>query len=1608
MSFNFKRNTLLLGILSVSVLAGGKAVADDIEIYKNVNAETARNNVFMLMDSSGSLKNYLNGRTIKDQLDEALIGLLTSLPDDSYVGLGRYNHPGGSIIYPVSRLGDESESVKFFRVNSGDDDAYEKADTGEVFRYTETLEFDNRLKTRTVQVSDDYDHAEICSNGTGLAFTTSIIDVENDDSGINCGAGNTYREMNGIMFRGLDFIPEGAGISSARMDFNLYSDSNGQSVADIFVEDTNQPKPYTNMGGFNPSDYLFDRDFVEDGAGVPLSVEWRVPGGEFQDVVSTYNFGNLVENVVGRSDWSDGDGSLSVVLQDGVNAENNNTRLYTHSFSSTYAPRLTLDYYDKSELNQRNDVAIRFENTHIPKNVDVTNGRLVITPSGNSNFVPGGYIDIYLVDATSPADITGDDYNISSRSKESYSERHYFPYKPNNDLPYSIDISDLLEKKFEDSDWNPESGDLMLILRSQHLDSIYSAEAGRDKEPFILFSHDVREDSLGVRDFTYTITNSSDDAQQVGFIIQYMNSTGTSLNLDTNSAIGMVFRNIDIPKLTGDMEIVEAYIEITSRGTSNSETTSSIKVQRSESPSSFGLFNLVKNASYYSNDVTWNLTNSNDDRWVDKNKYQTPDISSLISEHLTSNNWDKGDDIGIGITDISGDRSFYSYDGSQGRKAKLIIKALVPLEDKPETVRETLISKVDDIPADGNTPIPGSLYEVYQYMLGEAVDFGRYRSYDANIRTKRLSADNTFVGGNHYYPNGCSPDNLSSYFCDDERINGDPIYVSPMNQNVCETNHVILLTDGQATGDYPGSFETKSGKDFNDEVESLTGKSCGYYDYQGCSENLAEYMNVSDLFPNIPDKQSIKTHVVAFNETDPNGYMRDIASKGGGTFTTAFSSTQLKDELVKIFDSIYDASATIVTPGVAVNNDNRFEHSNELYYAVFKPSQYTNWTGNVKKYKFNKDSLSGDYKIYDKNGNEAIDGGFFADNSQDFWSDVVDGNNPRLGGAASNLESPRRIYTYVGVDEPKNITLDSSQRVDSSNPNIDKDFLDMSGADDNIYNLVKNWLMGFDINDVDNDGDYTDVRERFGSALHSRPILVSYGGGENTIFTSTNEGFMHAVDSETGEEIFSFIPPEMVKKSQLMVNNEVGDLIYGWDSSLVALRYDENKNGVIDYNTNDFVYLYGGMRRGGDYIYALDVTNAKKTTKGLSNKILFRIKPEAGTPFERMGQTWSQPVVSQISINGQKKPVLIFAGGYDTLHDDNSINSFDDALGNQIYVVDAKTGDLIWWASGSSTGADTEVSGMEFSIPAKPAVIDTNNDGMMDHLYIGDLGGQVFRFDFDNYTSTSSSDFASGKMIAKFGKTDASKYDSEFHKVSSRRMYETPAVAKMEGSNGSDFYGVLVGSGYRAHPLDQSTDEKVFMIKDYEVLNPTVAQYEISSPYVIDDLADVTNQTTVSGSNTAINGKNGWYITLGTQTGFGGEKILGEPIIFAGKAIFTSYLPNATVDGCGVSPGKSVQYSVDMRNGAAASGEENFDYGDRIVVDNIVGITSGAKIIYTDNGNKVLTLTNTTLEDMGVAEGTGIFKDFWYKIVGEELEETIDKIKQKEEADAAEAEEQGQ
>ena len=282
-----------------------------------------------------------------------------------------------------------------------------------------------------------------------------------------------------------------------------------------------------------------------------------------------------------------------------------------------------------------------------------------------------------------------------------------------------------------------------------------------------------------------------------------------------------------------------------------------------------------------------------------------------------------------------------------------------------------------------------------------------------------------------------------------------------------------------------------------------------------------------------------------------------------------------------------------MSPAVSVNAFNRLQHNDEIYYAMFSPQSDARWDGNIKKYKINDD---GD--ILDKNDDNAINSstGYFKDTAHSYWSSAIDGKDTAAGGASGEQSTPRTVYTYTNATAPNSaVNLNATtHKIVNSNTALTSALLNADTADERT--ALINWARGYEYKDS------TTVQKKFiGDPLHSRPTVVVYGGTsasdqDTTIFFGTNEGFLHAINGDTGEEEFAFIPQRLLPNLKDYAEDTAGLKDYGLDGELTIWKNDLNNNNVIydstdTLETGEGVYLYTGMRRGGNSYYALDITD---------------------------------------------------------------------------------------------------------------------------------------------------------------------------------------------------------------------------------------------------------------------------------------------------------------------------------------------------------------------------------------------------------------------------------
>ncbi len=266
--------------------------------------------------------------------------------------------------------------------------------------------------------------------------------------------------------------------------------------------------------------------------------------------------------------------------------------------------------------------------------------------------------------------------------------------------------------------------------------------------------------------------------------------------------------------------------------------------------------------------------------------------------------------------------------------------------------------------------------------------------------------------------------------------------------------------------------------------------------------------------------------------------------------------------------------------------------------------------------------------------------------------------------------------------------------------------------------------------------------------------------------------------------------------------------------------------------------------------------------------------------------------------------------------------------------------------------ADTKIY---YSIPSTVKVIDEDNNGFVDKVYVGDLGGQLWRI--GKVTAQSFPDCDEninnweGQILfrAPTYAVDAVTY--------TRKFFYPPSVTLEHG-----YDLVFIGTGDREAACDTTTGaDRIYSIKDTHG----------STILIETDLVDVTDtQVTAPNLDYAtgdvdLNGRydQGWYIRLVDQNGAAvGEKVLAKSTVFYKTLYITSFTPNN--HPC-LPGGEGKIYAVDYKTGGAVlfigsdiDGDGNPDLTRSLSIGG--GIPSKPVMVITETSRKILISIGST------------------------------------------------
>jgi type IV pilus assembly protein PilY1 len=468
-------------------------------------------------------------------------------------------------------------------------------------------------------------------------------------------------------------------------------------------------------------------------------------------------------------------------------------------------------------------------------------------------------------------------------------------------------------------------------------------------------------------------------------------------------------------------------------------------------------------------------------------------------------------------------------------------------------------------------------------------------------------------------------------------------------------------------------------------------------------------------------------------------------------------------------------------------------------------------------------------------------------------------------------------YIYQTYDKRKIITIGNKDFSGSSfaalgfNPATEQ-------ADTLTANRV-NYLRGDSSNEIVNGGVF---RSRYGTKLGdivgAGPVYVGapnalYNGAlfpgyakfvadhlnrKPVLYAGANDGMLHAIDADKGQELLAYIPDYFLQPNSGKNAARISALTDPTYSHQFFVDATPMVGDVIDGDWKTL--LVGGYGAGGKGFYALDVTDG-----GASTKAKWEIS-DATDPD--IGYTYNQPTTSPIS--GQS---LQFA----------LVPTSSTAAG----VTASSWAIIVGNGFGSSTGAAAllliDPAGTIKKIPigsatdnglATPFPVDTDNDGIIDTIWAGDLNGTLWRIRWN---------MASSQWVST----------ALFNAGSTQPITSAPAVAPHCSVAGA--YNIVFGTGKYIERPDYKTTTQQSLYGILDTLgNTTVTKTDLVVQTIVStgtpnaSTGDISRTYSTNTVDFAL--KKGWYIDLPTANG---ERSVSNPLLPAdtGVALLSSFVP---------------------------------------------------------------------------------------------------------------------
>lgn len=270
----------------------------------------------------------------------------------------------------------------------------------------------------------------------------------------------------------------------------------------------------------------------------------------------------------------------------------------------------------------------------------------------------------------------------------------------------------------------------------------------------------------------------------------------------------------------------------------------------------------------------------------------------------------------------------------------------------------------------------------------------------------------------------------------------------------------------------------------------------------------------------------------------------------------------------------------------------------------------------------------------------------------------------------------------------------------------------------------------------------------FGTAFPGYGAFVSANKNRtNVVWVGAGDGMLHGFNASTsktegGTPILSYVPQLIssrlrnwtepaTDKVQAFVDGSpfAADVMLGSTNTVsTAPGYDPAQPTAGTWKT----YLFTSLGRGAKGMFALDVTNPDNLVETNAADIFKWQFSEADDNSGDLGYNLSQ-IGSTSRVSEQASPIVKMNNGKFAVLLPNGVKSTNGSSALYILFVNGPTSGT--WNTGTNYVKLVADAGGANGL-SQPTWIDTNNDGVADYIYAGDLKGNVWKFDVSSKNPT--------------------------------------------------------------------------------------------------------------------------------------------------------------------------------------------------------------------------------------------------------------------------------